>query len=158
MATVFHVPASKLIKAVAEYLKENVKEVKPPPWAAYVKSGVSRQRPPADPDWWYVRCASLLRRVYIEGPIGLTKLRIHYGGRKRGRMRPEHFAPAGGAIIRNALHQLEQAGLIERTPQGRVITPKGRSLLDRIAYRVAKELVKEIPELKKYLPPIEKKV
>jgi hypothetical protein len=50
--------------------------------------------------WWYVRCASLQRKIYIHGPIGIEKLRAEYGGRKDFGVRPEHAVKAGGAIIR----------------------------------------------------------
>ncbi|MEM4040641.1 MAG: 40S ribosomal protein S19, partial [Ignisphaera sp.] len=51
------------------------------------------------------------------------------------------------------LQQLEKAGLVAKTPRGRIITPKGRKLLDSIAYEIFKTLVKSIPELSKYGPP-----
>ncbi|HIP62762.1 MAG TPA: 30S ribosomal protein S19e, partial [Archaeoglobus profundus] len=52
--------------------------------------------------------------------------------------------------IRKALQQLEKAGFVKKTPEGRVVTPKGRSFLDKIATEIKKELVKKIPELAKY--------
>ena len=154
MSTALCVPADKLIKALAKYLKENVKEVKPPIWAAFVKTGKFKQRPPDDSDWWYARCASLLRRLYIDGPVGLSKLRTVYGGRHRRGVIREHSAKAGGAIIRKALQQLEQAKLVAHDKRGRFLTPEGRSLIDRIAHKIAKDLQKEMPELKKYFVPV----
>jgi small subunit ribosomal protein S19e len=68
-------------------------------------------------------------------------------------MRPERTRKAGGAIIRKILQQLEQAGLVAKTKQGRVLTPEGRSLLDRIASKIARELIKTRPELAKYIAP-----
>ncbi|MDI6690304.1 MAG: 30S ribosomal protein S19e [Candidatus Bathyarchaeota archaeon] len=151
MKTPHDVPASKFIKKLAKYLKENVDEVNPPTWASIVKTGSHVQRQPQNSDWWYIRCASLLRKVYIYGPIGLEKLRAEYGGRKDFGVKPEHVVKAGGAIIRKALQQLEAAGLIETTkPKGRRMTKEGRKLLQEIAEDVGKELVKELPELEKY--------
>ena len=57
-----------------------------------------------------------------------------------------HFRKGSGAIIRNALHQLEDAGLVEKVEGGRVVSPKGRSFLDK----TAGEIIKDIPELAKY--------
>jgi len=37
--------------------------------------------------------------------------------------------------------------------KGRVLTSQGRALLDKIAYEVMQEVVKEKPELIKYLSP-----
>ncbi|MEM0350282.1 MAG: 30S ribosomal protein S19e [Archaeoglobaceae archaeon] len=145
--SVFDVPAELLIKKVAEKLKDMIS---PPEWAAFVKTGVNRERAPEQKDWWYTRVASILRRIYIDGPVGIERLRTFYGGRKRRGVRPAHFAKGSGAIIRNALHQLEQLGYVTKTKEGRVITPEGRAFLDRIANEIKKELAEKIPELKKY--------
>ena len=51
-----------------------------------------------------------------------------------------------GSIIRTALHQLEDAGYVEKVEGGRVVTPQGRSFLDKISG----EIIKDIPELEKY--------
>ena len=58
---------------------------------------------------------------------------------------------AGGSNIRKVLQQLEAAGLVQTArPQGRKMTPKGRKLLQEVAEDLQKELVKAVPELKKY--------
>ncbi len=151
MTTVYDVPADILIDRLSKYLKENVREVKPPEWAAYVKTGSHVERAPHNLDWWYVRAASILRKLYIKGPIGVSRLRKLYGGRKRRGVKPAHFRKAGGSIIRHILQQLEEAGLAEKDGnRGRVLTPKGRSLLDAMAARIKRELEREIPELKAY--------
>jgi len=151
LTTVYDVPADILIDRLSKYLKENVKEIRPPEWAAYVKTGSHVERAPHNPDWWYVRAASILRKLYIKGPIGVSRLRKLYGGRKRRGVKPAHFRRAGGSIIRHILQQLEEAGLAEKDGnRGRVLTPKGRSLLDAMAARIKRELEREIPELKAY--------
>ena len=156
MPTPYDVPPDKLIERLARYLKREVEAVRPPEWAIFVKTGSHVQRPPQDPDWWYVRCASLLRKLYIHGPIGVERLRSMYGGRKDRGHRPEHHRKAGGSIIRKALQQLEAAGLVQKVTDakghviGRTLTPEGRSLLDRIATEVKRELEKVMPELRKY--------
>lgn len=145
--SVYDVPAELLIKRVAEKLKD---AISPPDWAAFVKTGVNRERAPEQKDWWYTRVASILRRIYMDGPVGIERLRTFYGGRKRRGVRPAHFAKGSGSIIRNALHQLEQLGYVAKTKEGRVITPAGRAFLDKIANEIKKELAEKIPELKKY--------
>jgi small subunit ribosomal protein S19e len=145
------VPASKFIDRLAKYLKENVEEVQPPSWAAVAKTGSHVEKQPQNSDWWYTRAASLLRKVYVHGPIGLEKLRSDYGGRKGYTVRPNHAAKAGGSNIRKILQQLEQADLIQISrPQGRLMSPKGRKMLKEVSEDLQKELVKTIPELKKY--------
>ncbi|MET1124530.1 MAG: 30S ribosomal protein S19e [Archaeoglobaceae archaeon] len=147
MTTVYDVPADLLIQRVAEKLKDMVA---PPEWAKYVKTGVHKERAPQQKDWWYYRLASIFRRVYIDGPVGIERLRTYYGGRKNRGVKPEKFRKGSGAIIRTALHQLEQLGFVAKTKEGRVVTPMGRSFLDRVAAEVKKELVEKIPELAKY--------
>jgi len=124
--------------------------VSPPEWAKFVKTGVNRERAPEQRDWWYIRLASIFRRIYLDGPVGIERLRTYYGGRKRRGVRPAHFRKGSGAIIRNALHQLEQLGFVKKTSEGRVLTPAGRAYLDKIAQELKAELSGTIPELKKY--------
>lgn len=137
------VSPSLLIKRLSEELKK-LKELQPPPWSHYVKTGVHKQRPPEQPDWWYVRAASILRRIYLDGPVGVSRLRTRYGGRQRRGSAPEHFRKAGGKIIRVILQQLEQAGLVAKVEKsGRKVTPKGESLLKSTINKVKAEQAKE---------------
>jgi small subunit ribosomal protein S19e len=154
LVTALEVPADRLIERLARYLKENVPEVRPPYWALFVKTGCFKEKPPENPDWWYFRAASILRKLYKAGrPVGLSELRREYGGRKRRGVRPERTYRAPGNAIRKILQQLERAQLVRRTKQGRVLTPQGRALLDRIALNVFMEVARENPELVKYAPP-----
>ena len=151
LTTPYDVPASQFIEKLAKYLRENVDEVQPPTWASMAKTGTHVQKQPQNPNWWYTRSASILRKVYIHGPVGLEKLRAYYGGRKDFGVKPEHAVKAGGSNIRKILQQLEDAGLIQaESSQGRKMAPKGRKLLQEVAEDLQKELVKTIPELKKY--------
>lgn len=145
MTTVFDVPAEVLIDTVAEEFKNNDK-INPPAWADFVKTGVHKERKPENPDWWYIRTASIFRRVYMDGPVGVMSLRTFYGGKKDRGVRPEVFRKGSGAIIRGALHQLEDAGFVEKVEGGRVVTPAGRSYLDKISGKI----IEDIPELEKY--------
>ncbi len=151
MPTPYDVPAPVLIERLARYLKEEVDAIVPPPWATMVKTGSHAQRPPQNPDWWFTRCASLLRKVYMKGPVGIERLRSEYGGRIDRGARPEHARKGGGAIIRKALQQLQAAGLVEPLRnRGRVVTSEGRRLLDKLSTEIKENLEKTHPELKKY--------
>ena len=145
MTTVFDVPADLLIEKVAEEFKENDK-IESPAWSNFVRTGVQKERKPENPDWWFVRAASIIRRVYIDGPVGVQSLRTFYGGKKDRGVRPEKFRRGSGSIIRTALQQLEDAGYVEKKEGGRVVSPQGRSFLDKISG----EIIKDIPELEKY--------
>ena len=151
MPTPYDVPASILIERLARHLKEEVDAIVPPVWASFVKTGSHVQRPPQNPDWWFTRCASLLRKIYVKGPIGIERLRSEYGGRIGQGVRPGHARKGGGAIIRKALQQLQAAGLVETLKnRGRVATSEGRQLLDRLSTEIKRDLEKTMPELKKY--------
>ena len=151
LTTPYDVPAQKLIPKVAKYLKENIDQVHPPTWASVAKTGSHVEKQPQNPDWWYTRSASILRKIYAHEPVGLEKLRADYGGRKGFSVKPNHASKSGGSNIRKILQQLEQAGLVQTVkPQGRKMTPKGRKLLKEVAEDLHKELVKTAPELSKY--------
>lgn len=135
------VPQQALVISLAKQL-QTAKELEPPVWAQFVKTGVSRQRPPTQDDWWHTRAASVLRKVGDLGPIGTEKLRRKYGGRQNRGYKPEAFKTGSANIIRTILQQLETAGLVAQVDKdgrkGRVLTPKGHSLLDKAAKGVAK--------------------
>jgi len=151
LTTPYDVPASQFIERLAKYLKENIEQIQPPEWAAVVKTGSHTEKTPQNPDWWYTRAASVLRKVYIHGPIGLEKLRANYGGRKGFSVRPNHTSKAGGSNIRKILQQLETAQLVQITrPKGRIMAPKGRKMMQEVSQDLQKEIIKVVPELKKY--------
>lgn len=137
MISVKEAPAEKLVNKLKEELK-TFKEISPPEWMGFVKSGTHRERPPLQEDFWYIRAASILRRIYIDGPVGVERLRSYYGGRKRRGHKPAHFKKASGNIIRKILQQLEKAELIKKVAKGRKISSKGQKLLDKIAHEVSK--------------------
>ena len=130
------VPADKLIGRLKEELKK-YKELEPPHWAHFVKTGAHRERPPDQPDWWYILAASMLRRLYLDGPVGVSRLRTYYGGRQNRGQAPEHFRKGSGKIVRTILQQLEKAGLvIKLDKKGRKPSKKGVELLERLASEV----------------------
>ena len=137
----FDIYPNELINKVAEELKK-VDSIKPPVWSLFVKTGVSRERPPQNKDWWYIRSAAILRSVAVLGPIGVSKLRTKYGSKKRNGHKPAHFRKSSGSIIRKILQQLEKADLIKFVEKdvhkGRVITAKGKSMLDKTAIQINK--------------------
>lgn len=128
---------NKLIEAVAKDLEATVKM---PEWAQFVKTGAHVERVPTQKNWWQLRAASVLRTVALKGPIGVSKLRVKYGGRKNMGNAPDHFVKAGGKIIRTVLQQLEEAKLIKQDSRGvhkgRVITGAGYTLLNGAAKKI----------------------
>ncbi len=130
---IYDVPASALIEEVAKELKNHIKQ---PGFVPYVKTGAHRERAPNNPDWFYLRNASILYRLYKNGATGTGSLRTYYGGRKNRGVKPEKKVKASGKIIRTCLQSLEKAGLLKKEKKGRVVSGKGEKLL----YAKAKEI------------------
>ena len=134
MANVYEVDSGKLIASAALKLKE--KGIAKPGYVDYVKTGPSRERIPQSKDFWYVRCSSVLRQVYINGPLGVSSLRTRYGSKKGHVVSRHHHYRAGGSMITDALNALEKAGYVKKGKQGREITASGRSFLDKAANEI----------------------
>lgn len=152
MATLYDVPAEDLIDALAERLAAD-DEFAEPDWLNVVKSGESRELPPEQEDFWFRRTASVLRKVAVDGPVGVQRLRTAYGDSKKGstryRVRPDQKSRSSGKIVRTALQQLEDAGYVaQEGSAGRAVTGDGRALLDETATDLIEEL--DRPELERY--------
>merc|ERR1712006_56254 len=120
--TVKDVPADEFIKACAEFLKRQPK-FDVPKYHDIVKTGVIKEFAPYDEDWFYVRSASILRKVYLRKGTGVGALKKWYGG-SSGTHRG----------TRKAMLELEKLEMMEHCSDGgRVITSKGRAEMDRIA-------------------------
>lgn len=126
------ITTERLIEEAARRL-EKMEDMKPPEWAKFVKTGVCKERPPSQNNWWYVRSASILHKLSKNKFSGISRLRKVYGSRKRRGHKPEHKYPASGAIIRRVLQQLEKAGFVKTEKgKGRMITAKGKLFLNEI--------------------------
>jgi len=149
MVNVHDVPSANLITALAVQMKE-VPGVEQPDWARFVKTGSHAERPPTNSDWWFTRAASLMRKLYLHGPVGLGDLKRAYGGTKALHYNPKHHRDAGGSSIRRILKQLEQAELVTKTPKGRVLSSKGRAMIDRASKDVFASISGENKALARY--------
>ncbi len=149
MVSAHDVPASKLIAALAEHLRK-LPGMEAPEWAPFVKTGSQADRPPFQPDWWFTRQGSLLRKIYFRGPVGISELESVYGGAKAVGYAFRHHRDTGSSVIRRVLKQLEQAELVSKTPKGRILTPKGVALLDKVSKDIFKVLSEEQPPLARY--------
>ena len=149
MAKAYDIPANNFIDRLSEQLKKE-KKIEPPGWSAFVKTGAHTEKIPQNKDWWYARCSSILRKVYIHGPIGVSDLRSEYGGNKQAGYNLAHHKDAGGAIIRKALQQLEVAGYVVKKGKGRLVSDEGMKKIDKLATEIYKEIIKTNPELQRY--------
>ena len=140
MNSVYELHAQEYNKKLAEALKK-VPEFKEPEWLKFVKSAPSKERPIDDPDFWYKRCASILRQVYKKGILGVNRLKTKYGSKKNRGYAPEQFKKASGKIIRVILQQTDAAGLTQIAKEikgvrskkpGRELTTKGKDFMEAI--------------------------
>ena len=142
MTKIYDVQPNELIESTALKLKEE-EAMTAPEWAQFVKTGCHKERPPVNENWWHIRCAAILRSILKLGPVGVSKLRTKYGGKKNMGVRPDKFYKGSGSVIRKAIQQLEKAGFVAQkeigSHKGRVITAKGKSLLDETAKSLQNE-------------------
>ena len=147
MVNAYTVPSNLRIEKVAKQLEER-RIITPPEWEGYVKTGFFKENMPKNPKWYYIRSASVLRKLYVNVfPIGVKKLRKLYGSSKNRGSAPNRASMASGAILRNIVQQFEKNGLIHKVENGRKMTPKGIAFLDAIS----KEIKGEISDLERYI-------
>lgn len=109
-----------------------------PEYVDLIKTAKFKELAPTDPDWFYVRCASILRRLYHHSPAGIGSICRIYGGRQRHGVRPSHFCRADGSATRKAVQALEAIKMIERHADGgRKLSSQGQRDLDRIAAQIS---------------------
>lgn len=150
MTTVFDVPAKALIDTAAKKLEET-KAITPPDWSEFARTGVHTENPPEQKNWWFIRCAAIMRKVYMNDRIGIERLRAEFGGYRDRGSRPNKAQRGSGSIVRVALQQLEQAGYVSKIKgKGRTLTGKGRSFMDNTSHEVMQELEKQDPAMAKY--------
>jgi len=150
MTTVYDVPANDLIDEIAKKLQDD-NNINTPEKNIYSKTGISRENPPIEKNWWYKRCASILRKIYINDTIGTERLSALYGGKQDRGSKAYKTRSGSGTITRRALQQLEKAGYVTKVKgKGRMLTAKGRSFLDNISKDVLKNVKDYFPGLEKY--------
>lgn len=127
------VKADQFIEAYAEHLK-NSDKFELPVWSDTIKTAVFKELAPYGDDWYYIRAASIARKVYLRPGVGVGMLQKWYGGSYRRGARTEHFRKASAGVIRSVLIQLEDMRVVEKLPNGgRRVTTVGQQDLDRIA-------------------------
>lgn len=89
--------------------------------------------PPQDPDWFYVRAASIARHVYCRKTVGVGRLRKVHGTAKNRGSRPSKHVDASGSVDRKVMQSLAKIGILEIDEEkgGRRITQAGQRDLDR---------------------------
>lgn len=65
--------------------------------------------------------ASMARKVYLRGGLGVGAFRRIYGGSKRNGSRPPHFCKTSGGVARHILQQLQTMNIVDLDTKGLVI-------------------------------------
>lgn len=95
-------------------------KIKVPEWVDVVKLSTANELAPSDPDWFFIRCAAILRHLYLR-PSGITGLAKSFGRGKRYGVCPRHHVNAYTGIIRRCLRELEGLGLVDKRADGYVL-------------------------------------
>ncbi len=156
MTTFRDIPVDRFMPALAARLAD-MDGISAPEWADVIKTGTHRERPPDQDDWWTTRCAAVLRKVALHGPIGTNHMAQQFGGPRDRGVKPNRAVAGSRSIARHALQQLQECGLVEcrfnksgTVNHGRIMTPVAQALLDDVAHLLRPEVESDIPALAKY--------
>jgi small subunit ribosomal protein S19e len=141
MTDIRSVEAGMYNSILAEALKKEA-SFKKPEWVSFVKSGVSKERPINEKDFWHKRAASILRQIYIREIVGVERLRTRYGGKKDRGQKPSRFRKGSGKIIRSILQQAEEAKFVakaEGNKKGRKLTETGKDFMEKVINQGGKD-------------------
>jgi small subunit ribosomal protein S19e len=99
-----------------------------------------------------MRSASVLRKIYLKGHTGVTRLADEYGGKRDRGSSPYHARSGSRSIAREIVQQLEKSGLLEsKKPRGRHVSAAGMKLMAAVSRDVLKGLAEKDPALARYL-------
>ena len=149
MTTVNDIPGQKLVSKLAQALKGE-KALQPPEWAPFAKTAAHREKAPEQPDWWHHRAASVLRKLYLRGPLGTERLARLYSGTVDRGGKPNRSHPGSRKVLRLMMQQLETAELVERSSKGRCVAPRGQALLNNTAHALRPEIDAAYERLERY--------
>lgn len=136
----------KFINILSESLKDE-KKIEKPVEADHIKSGHNRELAPANENWYHIRAASILRKLYMEELTNPEKSKFGfgvlwfarvYGGSKNNGHKPSHTVTGSKSLVRRILQSLENAKLVSKVAKGgRKLTETGHSYLEGIASKAA---------------------
>ena len=120
-----------------------------------MKTGIQKELAPYNDNWLFIRAASIARKIYIHGRLGVGSLRTIYGSKNRKGTAGPHFRRSDGKIIRHCTCQLQKMGyldlvidqvddetgkMIQISTKGKQLTKKARAEMDKIATEIYKRL------------------
>ncbi|KII62427.1 40S ribosomal protein S19-1 [Thelohanellus kitauei] len=106
-----------------------------PEFTTFCKTSHGKEHAPYRKDWFFVRMASMARRLYTEQGMGVGHFTRIYGVGKRNGTRPKHHVDGSGSVSRKALQLLGKLNIVEidQVNGGRRLTAQGRKELDAVA-------------------------
>uniref|UniRef100_A0A146LKB3 40S ribosomal protein S19 n=1 Tax=Lygus hesperus TaxID=30085 RepID=A0A146LKB3_LYGHE len=135
-ATLKDVNAWRWIKVAARHFKQEGK-LFVPNCTEIVKTAHGRERAPQNTDWYYIRCAAVLRAIYLRPGVGYGGLSKRFASKKNYGSRPEHTVRAAQGLLHWSCKSLTKLGLVESgIKSGQRITKKGRKFADSLAFQV----------------------
>lgn len=149
MVDVKKVPQNIMIKELSKQLSAD-KRIKVPEWVSFLKAGMHRENAWEQEDWYFIRMASTLRKLYIKGSIGVSRLSAEYGGPVDRGSKRYHPGKGSRYIVRNILQELETLGFVKTVSDGRILSPEGHKLLDKVAKDAIKKLAESDERFQKY--------
>ncbi len=103
------VTPAEFIASYAQQLRKN-ENIELPEWVDVVKTAHGREMPPMSEDWYYIRAASVIRKIYIHKGLGVGALARWYGGAKFKGVTPRHHHFASRKVLRHILQQVRTRG------------------------------------------------
>lgn len=73
--------ASCIILHVCKLFFSRSGKLKVPEWVDLVKTGRYKELAPYDEDWYYTRCAAIIRHIYFRSPVGVGAVTKVFGGK-----------------------------------------------------------------------------
>lgn len=142
------IPPEMLIREISNRLS---KEIQEPKWTKDVKTGQHKERGPYEANWYYIRVASILRKIAVNSPIGIERLAAEYGGKVDRGSKAHHAGKGSRKVIRSAVQDLEKLGYILKSKKGRSISSMGAKMLNSAALTASAGLKEKVPAIEKYL-------
>ena len=131
--TMRDVSSWKWVRAMAAHFKQEGK-LFVPSCTELIKTSHGRDRAPQNPDWYYIRCAAVLRRIYMRPGTGTGGLSKPFGNKKNRGSQPEITTRAARGLLHWCCKSLEGLKLIQKgKTSGRCVSKLGRQKADTIA-------------------------
>ncbi|ELQ74153.1 40S ribosomal protein S19 [Trachipleistophora hominis] len=136
---IYQVEPSSFITTLSSHLKNN-NLLTLPPNIDIVKSCSGKQNAPLNPDWLYVRAASVYRHFLTaqikNERITITRLASVYGCKKDRGSRPGKKVRAGRTHLRSILRDFGRLGWIVEDERGKTVSEDGVRLSEQLIEKI----------------------